>query len=162
MKKSFLTFMLAGTILTGGLVSCSSDDDNSSVNTQDVEGINNIAQSGTWRITSYVDSGNTVTHIFEGYNFTFGPNNALTAVKAEVTRTGSWYVSDDDSNDDDNSNGDSASDVDFNIVFDNSVSDGFYNMTDDWDVSEITATKISLIDVSGGNGGTDTLVFEKN
>ena len=36
------------------------------------------------------------------------------------------------------------------------------DLTDDWDVVSHTATTISLIDVSGGNGGTDTLVFTKN
>lgn len=35
-------------------------------------------------------------------------------------------------------------------------------LSDDWDVLERTDTKIRLIDVSGGNGGTDYLTFEKN
>lgn len=35
-------------------------------------------------------------------------------------------------------------------------------LTDDWDIISYSATKIQLIDVSGGNGGTDYLTFEKN
>lgn len=35
-------------------------------------------------------------------------------------------------------------------------------LTDDWDIISYTDTKIQLVDVSGGNGGTDYLTFEKN
>jgi hypothetical protein len=35
------------------------------------------------------------------------------------------------------------------------------DLSDDWDILSYSATKIELIDVSGGNGGTDYLTFEK-
>ena len=38
----------------------------------------------------------------------------------------------------------------------------FADISDDWHVTERTDTKITLQDVSGGNGGTDYLTFEKN
>jgi hypothetical protein len=38
----------------------------------------------------------------------------------------------------------------------------FVEISDDWEVIENTSTKIRLQDVSGGNGGTDLLTFEKN
>ena len=49
---------------------------------------------------------------------------------------------------------------DFNIAF-SSPAD-FADLTDDWDIVQFTSVRIELIDVSGGNGGTDKLVFEKN
>ena len=132
---------------------CSSDD-NSSSTTDPTPVINTVSQ-GTWRITSYVDSGNNETSDFTGYNFTFGPSTVLTATNGTNTYTGSWSVTSDDSNDDNPS-----SDLDFNITFVNPAN--FADLTDDWDIVSYTATTISLIDVSGGNGGTDTLVFTKN
>ena len=132
---------------------CSSDD-NSSSTTDPTPVINTVSQ-GTWRITSYVDSGNNETSDFTGYNFTFGPSTVLTATNGTNTYTGSWSVTSDDSNDDNPS-----SDLDFNITFVNPAN--FADLSDDWDIVSYTATTISLIDVSGGNGGTDTLVFTKN
>ena len=38
----------------------------------------------------------------------------------------------------------------------------FEDLNDDWDFISQSSTKIELIDVSGGNGGTDYLTFEKN
>jgi putative transposase len=38
----------------------------------------------------------------------------------------------------------------------------FDDLSDDWDIVSIDATTINLIDVSGGNGGTDRLTFKKN
>ncbi|MUV03565.1 hypothetical protein GN157_07565 [Flavobacterium rakeshii] len=145
--------MLACTLITV-LLSCSSDDDNSPVNT-DTSQIVSAAQSGTWSITSFVDSGNDETNHFTDYAFTFGSNGVLTAVNGDTTVTGTWSVTTDDSNDDNPSG-----DVDFNITFASPAD--FVDLTDDWDVVTVTSTTISLIDVSGGNGGTDTLVFQKN
>ena len=38
----------------------------------------------------------------------------------------------------------------------------FEELTDDWEITEKSATVIKLRDVSGGNGGTDYLTFTKN
>jgi hypothetical protein len=38
----------------------------------------------------------------------------------------------------------------------------FAEISDDWQVTERTAARIKLQDLSGGNGGTDYLIFEKN
>ncbi len=37
----------------------------------------------------------------------------------------------------------------------------FEELSDDWDIISHSSTKIELIDISGGNGGTDYLTFEK-
>jgi len=52
------------------------------------------------------------------------------------------------------------SDLDFNIFF--ASPPDFEDLSDDWDFISHTSTKIELIDMSGGNGGTDYLTFEKN
>lgn len=132
---------------------CSNDDDNSSSSVNQTTVVNTVS-SGTWRITLYNDSGIIKTNQFTGYNFTFGPSNVLTATNGTQTYTGVWSVTDSNSNDD------SLDDLDFNIAF--TAPANFLEITDDWDIQSRTDTKIELIDVSGGNGGTDYLTFEKN
>jgi hypothetical protein len=154
MKRNF--FLLAGLAIFT-LASCSDDDSSSTNNSGSVDDVVNTATSGTWHIISYIDSGNDETNHFTGYNFTFGSSNVLTAINGTNTYTGSWSVTNSDSSDDDDSPG---SDIDFNIVF--ASPENFADLTDDWDIQERTATVIKLVDVSGGNGGTDYLTFEKN
>jgi hypothetical protein len=132
---------------------CSSDDNSSS--SQDPTPVINAATQGTWRVTSYVDSGTDETNHFTGYNFTFSNGGVLTATNGSNTVTGTWSVLNDDSNDDSPSN-----DLDFNIGF--TAPANFADLNDDWDIVTYSDTTISLIDISGGNGGTDTLVFTKN
>ena len=55
---------------------------------------------------------------------------------------------------------DDYGDVDFNIVF--STPADFEELTEDWHIISISNTKIELTHVSGGNGGTDFLTFERN
>jgi len=152
MKKLFLIPGLFCLFMLNVASMCSSDDNSSST---DPAPVINTATQGTWRISSYVDSGNNETSNFAGYNFTFGPSNVLSATNGTNTYNGTWSVTADSSNDDNPS-----SDLDFNIAFASPAN--FADLTDDWDVVSHTATTISLIDVSGGNGGTDTLVFTKN
>jgi len=57
------------------------------------------------------------------------------------------------------SSGSTSNDIDFNIFFASPAD--FAELSDDWDIISHTATKIELKDVSGGNGGTDLLTFEK-
>ncbi|MCF6132955.1 hypothetical protein [Flavobacterium wongokense] len=150
MKKLFLIPSLICLLLLN--VKCSSSDDNSSTNPTQVI---NAATAGTWKITSFIDSGNDETNHFTGYNFTFAAGNVLTATNGTNTYSGSWTVTTDDSNDDNPSG-----DVDFNILF-TSPAD-FADLTEDWHIVSYSSTTISLRHVSGGNGGTDTLVFTKN
>lgn len=153
MKK--LNVLLMGMVALG-VLSCSGDDSPSTTNTNgNITEVVNIAKAGTWKITSFVEDGKDETQHFTGYAFTFGANNVLTAVGGVATYNGTWSVTKDNSSDDDNS----TSDVDFNIGF--LSPETFTDLSDDWDILEKTSTKIKLIDVSGGNGGTDYLTFEK-
>ncbi len=131
-------------------VACNNDDSTNS-NQSKVEG---IAKSGTWRITYYYDTDKEETANFTGYNFTFGASKVLTATNGANTHTGTWSITDHNSNDD------SMDDLHYNIAF--TAPPAFEELSDDWEIMEVTDTKIKLVDVSGGNGGTDYLTFEKN
>lgn len=160
MKKVFnLGFLL---MLSFSLMSsmCSTDDDDGSTNdnSQEIAQIENTAESGTWRITNYTDSGQNETSDFNGYDFSFNSDGSLVATNGSNTMTGTWSVTDDSNSSDDSSSDD---DIDFNIFFPVPDSNNFEDLNDDWDIVSISSTKIELIDVSGGNGGTDILVFEK-
>lgn len=140
---------------------CSSDDDDGSPNnnSQQIAEIENTAESGTWRITNFNDSGQNETSDFNGYGFSFNSDGSLVATNGSNTMTGTWSVTDDSNSSDDSSSDD---DIDFNIFFPVPDSNDFEDLNDDWDVVMTTSTRIELIDISGGNGGTDMLTFEKN
>lgn len=161
-KKNFYHIVLAFAIVMIAS-SCTKDDsvnNTTANNTAEIQQVNNEATSGSWRITSYIDSGQDETHHFTGYSFTFNTDGTLTATNGTNTYTGVWSVTDSDSSSNDDDGSSSSSDIDFNIMF--SAPPKFTDLTDDWDIVSHTSSKIDLIDVSGGNGGTDTLTFEKN
>jgi hypothetical protein len=154
LRKIKFTFGLAILFVLTTSSMCS-DDDNSSSSSINPSTIINIVNNGTWRVTYYYDTDSEETNNFTGYNFTFGPNNVLTATNGTNTYDGIWSVTDSNSDDDD-----SISDLDFNIAF--VAPPQFEELTDDWEIIEKSATVIKLRDVSGGNGGTDLLTFTKN
>jgi hypothetical protein len=167
MRKGFFYGILS--VLSFSLMSamCSSDDDGSqSDNSAQIAQIENTVEAGTWRITNFVDSGQDETNDFSGYEFTFASNGTLTATNGTTSYSGTWSVtSDDDSSDDDSSDDDGSSsndDLDFNISFPVPDSNDFEDLNDDWDIVSYSDTVINLIDISGGNGDTDVLTFERN
>lgn len=138
----------------GTFYSCSSSDDDAS-NNQPIDEVEQQVQSGTWRITRFIDSGSDETGDFTGYNFTFNSSGVLNASNGPNDYNGTWSITDSNSNDDS-----PDYDLDFNIYFD--LTNNFEDLNDDWDIVSHTSNKIELIDVSGGNGGTDYLTFQKN
>jgi hypothetical protein len=142
-------FVVSASLLS--MMSCGDDDDSSNVTQTQVQ--NNV-KNGTWRITKFIDSGDDETNHFTGYNFTFNTSGVLNADNGTNSYDGSWSVTDNNSNDD------SEDDLDFNINF--NLTNDFEDLNDDWHFVSQSPTKIELIDVSGGNGGTDYLTFEKN
>lgn len=160
MKKEFL-YRIALVLSFSLVVSCSTDDDNNSTNNSvQIAQVENIAETGTWRVTNFNDSGQDETNDFNGYVFTFSSNGILTATNGTTSYTGTWSVTGDDSSDDDGSSGND--DLDFNISFPVPDTDDFADLNDDWDIVSYSDTTINLIDVSGGNGETDLLTFQRN
>jgi len=147
MKK---TLIIAAIMMIFGISSCSKDDSNPSVTDTMISTVTN----GTWRITYFFDSDKEETSNFSGYNFTFGSNNLLTGSNGINTYNGSWSIMKNSGNDD------SLDDVDLTILFVSPAN--FEDLSEDWEILSRTANKIELKHVSGGNGGTDLLTFEKN
>ncbi len=129
-------------------LSCSSDDTIDSTSIQDAIA---VAKSGTWYISNYIDSGENETNDYNGNDFTFSDSGTLTATNGSTTINGIWSVTDDSSSND--------GDIDFNISF--SSPPNFEELSDDWEIVAISNFKIDLIDINGGNGGTDLSTFQK-
>lgn len=157
MKTKHTFFYALLSLLCFSLMSstCSSDDDN--MPNSSVQDAVMVSQSGTWKISSFIDSGQNETNHFTGYTFTFEDDGDVTATNGSNTLTGSWSITNSNSNDDSNDD----SDMDFNIFFPVDESSAFEDLNDDWDISSYNENTINLIDVSGGNGGTDTLTFTR-
>jgi len=154
LKKIKFSLVIAMLFVLTTSSMCSSDDDNPNPTVNNPADVINIVNNGTWRITYYYDTDHEETTNFNGYNFTFGASNALTTSNGTNNYSGTWSVTDSNSNDD------SISDLDFNIAFSSPAQ--FEELTDDWEIIEKSTTVIKLKDVSGGNGGTDYLTFTKN
>ncbi len=152
--KSLLAICLIGSL---SFISCEDDDDddNSSSSSQTSvvkKQIETNVQDGEWRITKFVDSGVNETNNFTGYDFTFNSSGVLNANNGTNDYNGTWSVTFDRGDD-------SPDDLDFNINF--NLTNDFQDLNDDWDIISNSATEIRLIDISGGNGGIDSLTFQK-
>jgi len=166
-KRIFWSLLFAVSLLV--TTSCSTSDDSDSSNNNNNNNSNDAAiaiqettdavTAGQWVITKFIDSEQDETNDFNGYTFTFNDDGSLVAVNGSNTVNGSWSVTDSssDSSDDD---GSSSDDIDFNIFF--STPSSFEELTEDWNILSRSTIKIELIHISGGNGGTDLLTFEKN
>ena len=100
---------------------------------------------GTWIVALYLDDGDDETGDYAGYNVTYNANGTVVATNGGNTNNGTWEVL-------------SAGNK---LLLDFGVQMPFEEFNDDWDVLSATNTRVELQDVSGGGGGTDTLVFEK-
>lgn len=120
-------------------------DDNSSSNTN--SNLSSTIKQGTWKVTSYIDSGTDETNHYTSYTFQFNTNGTVVALKTGSTVNGSW------------SNGTDDSQV--KLFLDFGATSPFDELNDDWHVIEQSSSIIKLEDVSGGSSGTDYLTFEK-
>lgn len=162
MKKGFNTVLLT-IVLSLITLSCSTDDNDDLIdNAALIAQTEDIAESGTWRITDFNDSGVDETSDFTGYDFTFASDGTLTASNSTNTLEGTWSITNDDSDSNDDDSNDDDDDIDFNLFFPVSDANNFEDLNDDWDIVSTSATKIELIDISGGDGDIDTLTFERN
>lgn len=143
MKATFLLLMLSI-----GLFSCKKDDDSNNTTITTVN-LSATATTGTWRVTYYYDDNQDETSNYAGYAFTFAGGNVVTATKAgSPTVTGTWATGTDNSK--------------VKLILSFATPATFNELSDDWHVTSRTDTKIVMTHVSGGNGGTDFLTFEKN
>ncbi len=131
-------------------IACSKDDATATKS----QTVTNTAITGTWIITSYIDSGVDETVNFIGYTFEFKSSGVVTATRDVSINGGTWSVTDTNSSDD------TFDDLHFNLAFTNLAL--LQGLNSDWEIVEVTSQNIKLTDVSGGGGGTDFLTFYKN
>jgi hypothetical protein len=102
---------------------------------------------GEWIVANYNDSGDDDTAVYDGYKFTFNEDGRVVATKDMDSVEGTWEeVLEGDHH---------------QLVLDMGDLVPFDEFTDDWDVVSFTEMRIELKDVSGGDGTTDVLVFER-
>lgn len=112
--KKILTFILTA----GVLISCSNSDDNTNITG---------TPEGNWRISLYWDETDE-TSDFNGYTFTFGQNNILTATNGTTTKTGTYSQSS------------------TKLVIDFGTDLLFGELNDDWLIVEKTNSSLKLKD----------------
>jgi len=106
-----------------------------------------VLLDGQWLVAQYLDNGIDETQDYIGYVIEFYNNGNVTATYGGNVLYGSWDVT--------------GNTQDLNLVLDFGTEIPFDEFNDDWDVLDVQADRVELEDISGGGGGTDTLVFEK-
>lgn len=137
MKNGFLLCLVATLLLAG----CKRESALTPANAD------RILEKGSWRITLFMEEGNNETSDFEGYSFVFKANGSVDATKDGNTLSGTWSTEKDDG------------DLKLYLNFTDAL---LSEIADDWHILSQSDAKLELEDVSGGNGGTDELVLEKN
>ena len=148
MKSNFFLVFLVMLSLTLMSTQCSKDDDFLNDNSEEIMLVKNIAESGTWYISSYIVSGQDETNDYNGYTFTFNNDGTVVATNGSNNLNGTWSVTD-SSNSNDDSN--SIDDIDFNLMFSVPTTSVFDDLNDDFEIVTYNNNTISLIDISGGN-----------
>lgn len=136
-------------------VACDKNETESEITPADASAVKAAMATGQWEISYYSDSDIDETTDFDGFIFSFIDTGVLSVTDGSSSLSGAWSVTDSDSNDDSTI----GSDLDFNILFNGS--ELFEELSDDWEIVKYSNTKIELLDVSGGDGSTDYLTFEK-
>ena len=108
--------------------------------------LSDILVNGPWYVSSYLDDGVDETYYYYGYTLTFSNDGTVVATNGSNTFNGTWSVTTSTTPD---------------LILDFGLQIPFDEFNDDWDVLSFTETTINLEDVSGGGGGTDTLVLQK-
>ncbi|WP_174435324.1 hypothetical protein [Psychroserpens mesophilus] len=108
--------------------------------------LTNILSDGLWFVFSYFEDADDQTSNYTGYQLDFNSAGTVVASNGSNTNNGTWMVL---------SNGNQLA-IDFgtDLPFEE------FN-DDDWDVISVSDNEVIIQDVSGGNGGTDTLTLQK-
>lgn len=108
----------------------------------------NVLQDSNWKVTLFSEDGVNETSYFSGYTFDFMDGGVVKATSGSSTVNGTWGTRED--------SGKTKLDLNFDDV------NNFDELDEDWEILTQSSTKIELKHVSGGNGGTDLLTFEKS
>jgi hypothetical protein len=136
-------FILAAILSTAS--TCQDDDELD--NDDDNRSIETTLGQGSWKVTYFFDTEDE-TSDFDGYSFLFNEGDEAIATKNSLSVKGSWDT-------EDSSNGN------IKLYLDFGAASPLEELNEDWIVLEYTPAKIILEHESGGNGDTDTLIFER-
>ncbi len=116
----------------------------------DVSYIREVMMSGNWVITTYLENDFDGTDLFFSYNFAFQAEHqmAVTIGETGVTQAGYWRVIRDSSGS-------------LKVYLNGGENDPLNEITDDWNVGEISETEIQLWDESG-DGTQKVLIFTRS
>ena len=128
-------------ILAVILVSCTSGDNGTSNNPQ-------IVTSGTWRVSSFIDSGNDETSDFTGYSFVFNTTGTITATKNASSQNGTWSINS------------SSNKFIIDLGPKTTANHPLGELTDDWKILSSSTTEIRLADDNPTS--TEFVTFTKN
>ena len=144
MNKLLLIPALATILFTSSFSGCKKEDNSMS---DQVNTLNQTAQTGTWKVTYYLDNSVDKTSTYTGYVFQFNSGGTITATKAGTTISGTWSGGNDDSQ--------------VKLYLNFGTATPFLELNNDWHVTQQSSSIIKLEDVSGGGSPTDYLTFEK-
>ncbi|HEU4790385.1 MAG TPA: hypothetical protein VFS71_11915 [Flavobacterium sp.] len=110
-----------------------------------------IATRGTWRITYYWNRDHEETASFNGYNFTFGADNILTATNGVNSYTGNWNVT---------NNTNSTDYLRFNFAF--TSPPVFQELPDNWNFGILYGSEMQFTYQIESENKTSYITFTKN
>ncbi|MGS2725363.1 hypothetical protein ACU8DI_02050 [Psychroserpens sp. BH13MA-6] len=108
--------------------------------------LQNILTDGLWIVASYFEDADDQTANYSGYELNFDINGTVSASNGSNTNNGTWSVF--------------SSGNQMTLNFGTELPFEEFN-DDDWDVISVSATEVVIQDVSGGDGGIDTLTLQK-
>lgn len=127
--------------------SCSSDD---SVSQATLVTLGQTAlTNGTWKVSFYSENNVNKTTEFSGYNFVFTPTGPMMATSNATEFPGVWVM------------GVDSGSAKLNLTF-FATNGPLEEITEDWNVLDVSTNIIKLKHLSGGDGTTELLTFERN
>ena len=131
------------------LTACTKEDNFATTANEIISQASKKLVTGSWSVSVYNERGNNQTQYFNNYKFTFSSNNTVKATNGTDIINGTWQTGTDDSKP--------------KFILNFSASNGpFEEISEDWKIIQITASKIELSHVSGGNAGMSSLTFVEN
>lgn len=109
--------------------------------------LSDVLIDGTWVVANYNDSGVDETSDYTGISFNFNEDGSVVATRNNDTIEGTWSLIMD--------SGIEKFVLDFGEMI------PLDQFTDDWEIREVQNNRVEFFSVSGGDGTTDVLVFEK-
>lgn len=130
------------------LASCNKKDDSGDIITNEFEQIKIILPQQQWEITNLYTNGSDNTADFQNFVFTFKEDGSVEGQTDLFTEVGTWMYKTT------SENGEQLS-LQFNGT------PAFDKISNTWDITSISNSKIELSDVGSNNDNTKLLAFSK-